>query len=292
MSIALRVVATDADYEAWRQVRLAVVPAERCDTVAELRRDASPTRLLVLAERDGVVVGSGTADLAESEGTGFVAPRVLPDLRRQGIGTAILAGLIDHVAALDLPQVRANAEDPAAVAFAEAHGFTESDRQVEQLRAIGTEPHPGPPPAGLEIVALADRPELWAQCFERFGQEVLADFALDNPLHVTADQWNAYWAGDPMFLALAENQVVGCAGVDRDTDKPERGELALTAVRRDWRGRGVAAHLKRLTHHWAADNGLTQLYTWTQRGNADMRRLNEHLGYTYGTVSVTMSRIR
>ena len=119
-SITLRAVETDADYEAWCQVRLAVVPAERCDAVAELRHDAAPSRPLVLAERDGVVVGSGTADQAESKGNGFVALRVLPELRRQGIGTAILAGLIDHVAALDLPQVRANAEDPAAVAFAEA----------------------------------------------------------------------------------------------------------------------------------------------------------------------------
>ena len=28
---------TDEDYEAWRRVRIAVVPGERCDTVAEMR---------------------------------------------------------------------------------------------------------------------------------------------------------------------------------------------------------------------------------------------------------------
>ena len=290
MSITLRIVETDPDYEAWRQVRIAVMPYERCDTVAELRRAAVPTRRLVVAERDGALVGSGIADKSESDATGFVAPRVLPDLRRQGIGTAILTGLIDHVAALGLPQVRAFADDPAAVAFASAHGFTETDRQIEQLRTIGVEPHPGPPPADLQIVTLAERPELWAACFERFGQEALADFALEKPLTVTADQWNTYGAGDPMFLALAGDEVVGCAGLDRDTDRLERGEVALTAVRRDWRGRGIAAYLKRLAHHWAAEQGLTEIYTWTQRGNANMRRLNEHLGFTYGRDSLTMTR--
>ncbi len=75
-----------------------------------------------------------------------------------------------------------------------------------------------------------------------------------------------------------------------DTDHPYRGENALTAVRRDWRGRGIASHLKRRTLHWAADHGLTEVYTWTQRGNDDMRRLNEHLGYVYGKESITIAK--
>jgi mycothiol synthase len=53
--------------------------------------------------------------------------------------------------------------------------------------------------------------------------------------------------------------VIGCAGIHRDIDRPERGENALTAVRRDWRGRGIASH-------------------------------NEHLGYVRGHTSITMSR--
>jgi hypothetical protein len=35
MEVSIRV--TDDDYEAWRAIRLAVVPGERCDTVQELR---------------------------------------------------------------------------------------------------------------------------------------------------------------------------------------------------------------------------------------------------------------
>ncbi len=59
-------------------------------------------------------------------------------------------------------------------------------------------------------------------------------------------------------------------------------------MRRDWRGRGVASALKRRTLAWAAANGIREVYTWTQRGNADMRRLNEHLGYVTRTESITV----
>jgi mycothiol synthase len=55
----IREVETGADYEAWRQVRIAVHPHERTATVDELRARASPCRLLVLAERGGAVVAAG-----------------------------------------------------------------------------------------------------------------------------------------------------------------------------------------------------------------------------------------
>jgi mycothiol synthase len=84
--------------------------------------------------------------------------------------------------------------------------------------------------------------------------------------------------------------VIGCAGLNRDADRPERAENALTAVRRDWRGHGIASHLKRLTLQWAAVNGVSELYTWTQAGNSSMVQLNEHLGYVPGQVSITVSR--
>ncbi|WP_433017722.1 hypothetical protein [Kribbella sp. CA-294648] len=46
--------------------------------------------------------------------------------------------------------------------------------------------------------------------------------------------------------------------------------------------------LKRTSVAWAADNGITELYTWTQRRNEDMRRLNEDLGFRYGRVSISV----
>ena len=281
---------TDDDYEAWRQVRMDVVPGERCDTVAEMRAQDTPVRLLLLATVDGTVVGSGVADRSDMAGGGFVAPRVRPEHRRQGVGSALLRALADHVAGLEVSDLRAMTEDTASLAFAEHFGFVEVDRQVEQVRAVGDEPEPDPLPEAVTVVTLDEHPELWAACYERFGTEVLADFAVFQPLRITEQQWNDSWAGDPMFLAVHDGEVVGCAGLDRDTDRPERAENALTAVRRDWRGHGIAVHLKRRTLAWAADHGVTELYTWTQAGNTPMLTLNERLGYVTGQTSITLSR--
>ena len=280
---------TDEDYEAWRRIRIAVVPGERCDTVAEMRRQDSADRLLLLATVDGTVVGSGVADRSDTGG-GFVAPRVLPEHRRRGVGAALLRRLADHVSTLGVSEVRAMVDDPRSLGFAERFGFVEVDRQVEQVRAIGDEPPPSALPPGVDVLELDQHPELWAASFDTFGTQVLADFAVFEPLQISAEQWNTSWAGDPMFLALFGGAVIGCAGLERDTDRPTRAENALTAVRRDWRGRGIASHLKRRTLCWAAEHGVTELYTWTQAGNTSMLRLNEHLGYVTGLTSITLTR--
>lgn len=278
--IPLRPAETDADLEAFRQVRLAVLPHERAPTIEELRAVETPERLLLLAEIDGEVCGSGLADRSETAGDAFVAPRVLPGARRRGIGTALLAALAEHVAGLGFPHARSLVEDPGSVAFAERFGFVEVNRQVEQVLVVDGAVAPAAPD-GIEIVSVADRPELWRAAYDPLGLQAFADMALDRPLDISLEAWEREWIGPPaaMFLAVASGEVIGCAGLLPDADRPERAENALTAVRRDWRRRGVASALKRTALAWAADNGIREIYTWTQRGNADMRRLNEHLGY-------------
>ena len=95
-----------------------------------------------------------------------------------------------------------------------------------------------------------------------------------------------------MFLALHDDKVIGCAGRNRDTDRPERAENALTtAVRRRLARPTASPHtFKRRTLHWAALDGLEEIYTWTQAGNSSMLRLNEHLGYVTTHDSVTVSQ--
>lgn len=286
----LSVCVTDDDYEAWRVVRLAVEPGTRTHSLEELRAHDSSDRLLLLAVEDGDVVGSGLADRSDTGGAGFVAPRVRPEHRRRGVGSALLRALAEHCGGLGLPTIVSSVDDEGSLAFAERFGFVEVDREVEQVRAVGDEPAPPAPPVGVEVIEASRRPDLWPACFETFGKEVLADFALYTPLEISAEQWNTSWYGDPMFLALHDGEVIGCAGLNRDADRPERAENALTAVGRPWRGRGVASHLKRRTLHWAALNGLEEVYTWTQAGNASMLRLNEHLGYVTTQNSITVSR--
>lgn len=287
--ITLRPAESDADLETWRQVRIAVLPNERAWTVEEMRASATREQLLLLAEVNAELCGSGIADRSDTAGDGFVAPRVLPGARRRGVGTALLAALADHLAALGFTHLRALAEDAGSLAFAERFGFREVNRQVEQVLtvdgAVAVAVHDG-----VEIVAVADRPELWRAAYDPLGLQAFADMALDRPLDIPLETWEREWIGPPeaMFLALSGGEVIGCAGLLPDADRPERAENALTAVRRDWRRRGIAWALKRRALAWAAANGIREVYTWTQRGNADMRRLNERLGYVTRSECVTV----
>ena len=281
---------TDADLEEWRRVRIAVVPYERTQSIAEIRADETPERLLVLAREDGVVVGSGMANRSEIGKAGSVIPRVLPDHRRRGHGTALLERLVDHVADLGYDTVRAGADDEGSLAFAHRFGFEEVNREVEQTYRITGPVEPTPTPEGIEVVTAQERPGLWEGAYEGFGLEALAGFAVDAPLEVTPDGWVRSWLGDPMFLALHDGEVVGCAGLGLDPDQPTRAENSLTAVRRDWRRRGLAVHLKLVTLAWAAGHGIDEVYTWTQDGNAAMRALNTRLGYATTGVGVQLSR--
>jgi GNAT superfamily N-acetyltransferase len=286
--IELRRAHTDADLEAWRRVRAAVLPNERAASVEEMRRMETPDRVWLLAELEGEVVGSGAAAKSDYPDSGFVAPRVLPPARRRGVATALLRALAAHVESLGFRRAGASVDDPGSLAFAERFGFREVDREVEQVRAVLDEEPPGRPPAGIEIVSVAERRDLWRATYGTVGRQALEDMAFEQRPDVSLDTWEREWITLPeaTFLALAGGEVVGCAGLHADDDVAERAENALTAVRRDWRRRGVAAALKQTTIAWAAANGIREVYTWTQRGNEGMRRLNERLGYVTRTESV------
>ena len=90
------------------------------------------------------------------------------------------------------------------------------------------------------------------------------------------------------FVALAGGEIVGYSGLMRH-DHDGVAEDGLTVVRRHWRRRGLACALKRLELAWAAEHGIREVVTWTQRGNEGMRRLNERLGYEYRGVAVNLA---
>lgn len=290
MAVEISRCVTDDDYEQWRQVRIAVLPYERTVSVAELRENDAPDRLMVLARVDGVVAGHGLADRSSMAGGGSVTPRVLPDHRRRGVGTALLEHLVEHVRGLGVATLRSGADDEGSMTFAHRFGFVEVNREVEQTYHLDGPVEVPPTPDGIEVVTAQERTGAWEAAYDRFGLEALADFAVDTPLEVTHESWAREWLVDPMFLALADGEVVGCAGLGLDPDNPSRAENGLTAVRRDWRGRGLAVHLKLRSLAWAADHGLTEVYTWTQDGNAAMRALNTRLGYATTRVGIQLAR--
>ena len=92
------------------------------------------------------------------------------------------------------------------------------------------------------------------------------------------------------FVALDRGRIVGFSGLMRH-DNAGVAEDGLTVVARDWRRRGLAMALKRLELDWAAENGFSEVLTWTQRRNEGMRKVNERLGYAYRTVGLKMMSV-
>ena len=291
MGLVIRPATTDADLEAWRRVRLAVLPDERAQTVAEMRAAATDDPLYLLAEIDGEVVGSGLSGRSSFDYAGLHA-RVVPGERRLGVGSALLRALGDDALRRGFVEAGSIVEDAGSLLFAERFGFREVDRQIEQTRPIGTideEPLPSLP-AGITVVTVAERPELWGRAYDPFALEAIGDMATHLPLVVSREEWEREWLAWPeaMFLALEGDEIAGCAGLEFDGDRPDRAEHAFTGIARRWRRRGLASALKRLTLRFGAEHGIREVYTWTQLGNADMRALNERLGYRYGKEAITV----
>lgn len=288
----IRVAESEADLKAYVAVANEAVPDDIPWNARKMRerRERDPQRLYLLAEADGAPVAIGFAGPSDSADRGFVAPRVLPAARRHRIGTALLLRLADHLEQLGFAVAGAHVDgnDAGSLAFARRFGFEETDRQVEQVRMLGDEP-PAEPPPGVRFVSIAERPELLREAYS-LGLQGWADMATTEPVTISLEDWLADEASLPegSFVALADDEIVGYSGLCRIGEDPTVAEDGLTVVRRDWRRRGLATALKRAELAWAAQNGIREIVTWTQRGNDGMRVANERLGYVYRSVTVNM----
>jgi GNAT superfamily N-acetyltransferase len=283
--IDLREAETDEELELWRSVRTALLPNERTASIAELRSGGA---FMLLAFRDGELAGSGTSK--SDIGGGAVTPRVLPAHRRNGIGTALLRRLALHSEACGHDDVGSLVDDAGSLAFARCFGFVETGRQVEQVRTLAAdEPWPALPD-GVEVTSAAEDPELLGRLYHELALEAFEDMPTPRKVEITPEQWESEWLTWPeaTFVALADGEIVGMAGLLHDPDRPDRAENALTTVRRD--RRGLARALKETAIAWASGHGIREIYTWTQTGNENMRAVNERLGYVTRDISINVRR--
>lgn len=289
--VTLRPAESDADLEAFSRIRRLVVPDESAPTVEQLRAEMSPVRLLLLAERGGIPIGSGLTDRSQITGA-FIAPRVLEPHRRLGVGSAILRTLLDHATRHGFDAAGGHVVDGGSYAFATAHGFEEVDQEVEQVRTVGPAEPTAPPYPGVEFTSCAAQLDLLERAYQ-IAKHGYADMVLTSgPANVPLDAWLRDEATLPggSIVALAAGRIVGYAGLLAWNDDPTRAENGLTVVDRAWRGKGLGTALKRRQLAWAAANGIREIVTWTQRGNEAMQHVNLGLGYTTRSVSRTMRR--
>lgn len=288
--IELRVVASDADYEAWAAIKTAVVPNE--PTTAQLVRAGDEDgRLLLLASLDGADVGCGVAGRSSFGERAFMAARVLEEYRRRGVGTELVRALSEHAHALGRVGVNAfvYADEPHSIGFAERLRLVEVDYQLEQRRAIAAREPAPVPPGGVALEPLGARREELLEEVWPLALEGYEDMPVPGGVTYRLEVWLREEATQPAgsFVAREGGELVGYAGLLEHAEAAV-AEHGLTVVRRDRRGRGIGRALKLAQIHWASGSGLRELRTWTQKGNEPMQALNRSLGYVDRARVLTM----
>ncbi|HEY1179493.1 MAG TPA: GNAT family N-acetyltransferase, partial [Phytomonospora sp.] len=132
--------------------------------------------LRLVAEVDGEVVGSGSAelDVHGAEGTGAVSVMVVPEHRGGGVGAALYRRLDAHLGEIGARRVTAYSFSEDAVGFGERRGFAIGlATRVSQADPAGVEPVA--PPPGITVRSAADLPDL------RAAHEVALAFGPDIP---------------------------------------------------------------------------------------------------------------
>jgi GNAT superfamily N-acetyltransferase len=245
-----------------------------------------------LARIDGSAVGSAVGVIfPQRVDRVFTIVTVLAGQRRRGAGSALYEAISAWTAGRGLHELEVPVldNDPESLAFAQRHGFTEERREVGLvLHLAEIAPPEIEPPNGVEIVTWAERPELARGMYE-VALEAFPDIpGFEDDDIEPFDDWLAHdmrGSGDrpeATFAALAGEEVVGYAKFSLTGAQPAIAHHDLSAVKRAWRGRGVARALKAAQINWALANGYTELHTRNEERNEPIRRLNARFGYRPG----------
>jgi len=233
---------------------------------------------------------------------------VAPGFRRQGIGDALLRTIIDALVASDAAtvQARASDEDGDSLRFYERRGFVEIHR-VRELwmdpRTADLSPFDDLPvrleAEGIRFVTFADAAadaEFWSKMTD-LQNDVLRDWPDPDPdpeLEPTSEaevrrffEWS-WLIPDASFIAVAGGELVGYSGLGGGDREEARIESGPTAVRTDFRGRGLATALKVLAVREARRLGFTRVRA--QSANPAMIRVGEKIGFVPGIAEVRLLR--
>lgn len=243
----------------------------------------------LLAVHGDEAVGCGVGRPSSIQSSLYAMVRVLPEHRRQGAGSRILESLSHHAHSLGRESLwgRIREDDTESRRFARNRGFREAGREYEVVLDTATADVSTALPEGIKLFSLADRPDL-AEAVHEVDCEVSADVPRPEGDDFEAQpfvRWHEQYLEGPgavpeaMIAALAGDEVVGYTGLRRRGASSPTAENMLTAVRRPWRRRGIAAALKREQIARARAAGIEQIYTSNDETNTGMRGVNARLGY-------------
>ncbi|MFF7204997.1 GNAT family N-acetyltransferase [Streptomyces sp. NPDC008141] len=265
----------------------------------ERANPAKQHRLLV-AERDGEIVGTASAGVAydaTEPGVSSVAPLVLPGHRRHGVGGLLLRTAEEHLAGVGAATAYAwVADEPASRAFAEHRGYRPSrSAHFQRLDlANGTLPPPPPLAAGVELRTVADfaadpRPMFRAD----------AETTSDEPGDISVD-FDDYddWLNHTWHHPLLDHELSTVVTVDGEvaaftaaqSDGGTRYLSGMTGTLRAHRGRGFAKLAKSDSLRRARAAGYTEAFTSNDADNGPMLAVNTWFGYEICATEVRHAR--
>jgi GNAT superfamily N-acetyltransferase len=291
----IRLVAGTTDTTAAARIRTAVVRwiATAPETI-EHYRAAMPMFRDWLALLEGEPVGAGACFLMPGGNESAVAVGVncvLAEARGRGVGTAIYRQVSAHARSLGKTHLElAGFEDDAGgVAFARSRGFVVVGRARGLRLLLDGCPRPSIElPEDIVVTTLAERPELARGVWET-ASEAMPDIPYDGDVPASPGTFSEFAAlrlagpkyiAEATFLAVHGNDVIGYGQLGWEDRAAGIADHEMLAVRRSWRGRGIASALKAAQIAWALDNGLSELRTGNEERNLAARGVNAKFPYT------------
>jgi GNAT superfamily N-acetyltransferase len=221
---------------------------------------------------------------------GYVWVGVLPQARRRGLGTALWELADEHLSAIGVSRINADAAgDADGERFLRRRGF-ELWRTVV-VSAVD--------PRSIDPGALAERQAAAASRGHRLVPFAEADpralyrLALetsdDEPGEETAyqltfEEWERELLRFPdlalegSFAVVADGETVAYSALSADRDTG-RGRNEGTGTAPAYRGRGLASLAKLAQLRWAAEHGVVRVITDNDERNAAMLAINRRLGF-------------
>lgn len=216
----------------------------------------------------------------------FVAVR--PDLRRRGIGTALLRAAVPLMEGRSVIETWFVVKGGDGERWAAALGFKVAVAMTWQEQSLAQLPPVGAVPAGYELVSWSGAApdhlvERYAAALDAMNDAPFGDTETAETTYsveqVRADESTVLGPGGDIWVVLAMHgtEVAGLTAMHRHAYKPTWGEQRETVVLPAHRGHGLGRVMK--AHLLHGVTGIDRVQTRTNSENAHMLRVNHSLGY-------------
>ncbi len=232
---------------------------------------------------------------------------VHPMWQRRGIGGLLYDRVLEELRPHEPRQLRTWAQDTMTdtIAFLQQRGFRELHRSWESRLDLRTfdlarfAKYWDLPP-GIEVVTLreglARDPECVRAVYE-MDCEIAPDVPRVDPFTPASfDMWREHEVAGPRampeayFLAKDGDRYVGRSNLERNETLHDVLYTGFTAVRREYRGRGIAFALKLRAIDYANRHRYREIRTWNSSLNAPMLGINVTLGFVRQPAWITFGK--